>query len=665
MQIHTTKLLSLLIAILIMPLAGIAQDGKDYILANQYMQKGEYEKAYEIYQDLYQKDPKSEQLFEQTTRSLIQLKRYDEAIELCRNRLDNSIRQVQTRVRLGELFHLKGDTTRAFNNWNKALKQNTGDINIYITVARTMKERGAYDRSIDVYRSARKTFDKPTLFNREMANTYLQAGEYEQAIGEFLDVVQSNPDRVNQVQHTILRFDDEYLNDVAILELEERLENMQNDSRVYRSFNKLLLWVLMEQDLYRRAYDTAKDYEASTSTTTFSLFRLGSRFRSVEEFELAIKAYEYYASQSNHPLKARGLHRKADTYREWADYLANYNLETYSKRDSLYRQAYRSYGDLSQNSTDYENIGTIYRNQAELALDYLKDIEAAKEHFEKLNSLRTKDQNKAPLDYIDGRIKLFEGDFTRARVAFTRANKNAGSSGLAEEARYYLGLTDFYSGDFEYAKLQLKALERENTSYYANDAVKLRSWIQTGLQSDTTGKELKKFARGHYHFNRGEDLKGIARLDTLIDSNSNSALKSHAMQMMSSETASKYPVYVYQILNSFVQSGSAAPLRERLLWERSEIVYRVNKYPAMLAKTYRDTLTVEERFFKNLPEKEAYVQAMPLQLRSRIDVEQITIPQSIEEIKKLYRQLIVEYPQGYYASHARERLKELSQNQSS
>ena len=665
MRFNRLNIFLLLLGLMVLPLTGMAQGGRDYILANQYMHKGEYEKAYDIFKELYRKDRDSQQLFEQTTRSLIQLKRYDEAIELSQNRLQSSIQTVQTRVRLGELYHLKGDTTRAFEAWNQALSQNTGNVNTYITVARTMKERGAYDRSIGVYRKAREAFDNATLFTREMANTYLQAGQYENAIGEFLDLVQSDPDRVDQVQRTIVRFDDDYLNDVAILEIEERLENMPSNSRVYRSYNELLVWTLMEKELYRRAFETAKDYEAATSTTTFSVFRLGSRFRSVQEYGLAIKAYDYYVSQSQHPLTTRSLHQQGDTYREWADYLTNYNIATYAKRDSLYRRAYQTYDNLTQKYGEYQNLGTIYRNQAELALDYLKDLKAAKKHYDKLAATANTNQNEAPLDYIDGRIKLFEGDFTRARVAFTRANKKAESSGLAEEARYYLGLTDFYSDDFEYAKLQLRALERENTSYYANDALKLRSWIQTGLQSDSTGGELQQFAEAHYHFTRGEDMKAIARLDTLIDHNSNSALKSHAMQLMSAETASKYPVFVYQILNSFAQGGSAAPLRERLLWERSEIAYRVNKYPAMLAKAYGDTLTADERFFKNLSEKEAYIQSMPPQLRNRIDVEQITIPQSIEEIKKLYRQLIMEYPQGYYASHARGRLRELSKNQSS
>lgn len=67
----------------------------------------------------------------------------------------------------------------------------------------------------------------------------------------------------------------------------------------------------------------------------------------------------------------------------------------------------------------------------------------------------------AQADYLDGRIYLHDGAYTQARVSFTRANRKAGTGELAEKSRYFLALTDFYAGDFEFATIQLKTLGRK------------------------------------------------------------------------------------------------------------------------------------------------------------------------------------------------------------
>src|SRR5690606_5847661 len=96
--------------------------------------------------------------------------------------------------------------------------------------------------------------------------------------------------------------------------------------------------------------------------------------------------------------------------------------------------------------------------------------------------------------YLQGRIHIAKQEFPLARVSLTKANKLANIGELAEKTRYFLALTDFYAGDYEFAEIQLKALGRQNTSFYANDALELRLWLQEGNIGDSTFAELHAFA---------------------------------------------------------------------------------------------------------------------------------------------------------------------------
>src|SRR5690606_8697027 len=83
--------------------------------------------------------------------------------------------------------------------------------------------------------------------------------------------------------------------------------------------------------------------------------------------------------------------------------------------------------------------------------------------------------------YLEGRLALLDGDFGQARIAFTRVTRLQRTGDFIEQVRYFLGLTDFHAGDFEFATVQLRALERLTTGFHANDALRLRRWLALGV----------------------------------------------------------------------------------------------------------------------------------------------------------------------------------------
>lgn len=625
-----------------------AQDSNAYFLANQMLQSQNYERAYELFEKLHRQNPDNFLFLEKATESLINLKQYEQAIEITKEAKNRPYYPARAGIRLGEIYHISGDTAKAFDIWDEVRENNPDNMETYLSLARSMKDRKAFSRAIEIYKEASRLFSDASVLSGELANTYMQAGQYEASVREYLNLIKENPDRINYVQSTLLRFDDDYLYDIAILEIGDFLEELPSDHPAHRDLHQLELWLLLERELYERALATAKKYEESQSRVTFSLYSLGSKLFSDRQYELAEQAFRYYVDNDIGTAKYQSLEEIGAIYTEWANYLSDFNLSSAGKRDSLYRKAYQTLSVLEDEVPNYRNLDRVLIKQAELSLDYLHRPENAEQYLTKLEQ-RADSSNLAQRNYIQGRIYLYEKNYSRARIAFTKSTKQERLGELAEKSRYYLALTDFYAGDYEFAKIQLNALERQTTSYFANDAVQLRVWIQDGLQADSTGAMLEPFAKAIELFSKDEAGDAIKKLEPILAGSAFNPLSDEALLELSSHLTRQILPQTYALITRYLTAGGRySPLRERLMWEKARIADQVitNKNLSSLAENSvpeSDDKTTEEQFFKGISGEDT----------------NISLPSDAGQVITLYEEILLEYPQGFYASFARSRIEEL------
>ena len=615
-----------------------AQDSNDYFIANQMLQQQEYERAFEMFYKLHRQNPENFLFLDKATESLINLKQYEKAIEIIKKAENQPYYPAKAGIKLGEIYHVSGDTLQAFDTWNKVQSNNPQNLDIYLSLARAMRDRRAFNRAIETYKDAAELFSDATVLSSELANTYMNAGKYEESIREYLKLIKENPDRINYVQSTLLRFNDEYLYDIAILEIGDFLEELPVSHPGYRDLHQLELWLLLERELYERALATAKSFEESQPYTTYSLYGLGARLLSDRQFELAEKAYSYYVENDIESAKYQSMEEIGSVYIAWADYLSDFNLSGANKRDSLYANAYETLSNLEKQAPNYRNIDRVYITQAELALDHLHDPTDAENYLDKLQEMADS-SNLAQRNYIQGRIYLYEGNYSRARLSFTKSNKQVRLGDMAEKTRYYLALTDFYAGDYEFAKIQLNALERQTTSYFANDAVQLRVWIQDGLQADSTGAVLDPFAKAVEYFSQGSNDSALKVLETVFSESTFNPLSDEALLELSNHITKEIAPVVYRRIARFLNSaGHYSPLRERLMWEKARIADQVitdQNLSLLAGNTTESTDTLS------------------------VAAQGVSIPTDTGQVIALYEEILLEYPQGFYASFARTRIEEL------
>lgn len=646
--------LFVLVLMTIMPTDAVRaqSDSQNFTLANELLREGRYEEAYEIFNRLLAAHPRSYAVFDRTVTSLTHLKRYDEAIALTRERIARSPSEVNTQSRLGDIYYMAGRNNEAMEVWNRIIDRFPGNANAYQRVAEAMNQHRLYRDAIEIYEQAREELGDPSLFAFEIANNYLSMADFEAAMMEYLEILGQDESMQIRIQRQLLNYDEQQLYDMAILITEERLEELRTASATDLIYRDFLVWLNMESGRYRRALAAAHTLERYSNNERHTLFRIGMQLRSRQEFELAGEAFSHYLDLEQHPLQPQSYEELSRTYQDWAGYLIDHNLDFGGAADSLYRKAFETINRLTTRYPRYDRIIETLMIQAELALDHLKDPEQAREYHDRMSRAGQSDADQARTDFIEGRVLLFKGRFSMARVAFTRSNRLAGRGEIADKSRYYLGLGDFYNGDFSFSQMQLRSLERVNTSYYANNALQLRYMIQEAYDEEGENMPLHRYASARYRYDTGHHITAAEELLPILDEPWYTDLYSESLLLLSRILRTFHPGVAFRVIDR--QAGHPSMQQragERLLWERARL--------AEAAYIMQQQATGSTRPGGNLlpisPSDD-----VPLPLEELLE-EYLSEPVLLNHttVAGYYEELLKRYPFGYYADLSRRRIRAL------
>lgn len=621
------KLLLLLSALfLFLPVHATAQID-EYRQANLYFERQNFEEALPIFEQLYRENPRSLVFFNRYTESLIGLKKFDRAESAAREQIGKNRFDLQASLKLAEILHLKGNRDKALERWMKEAYANRSNVQAIYTIGNSLVNRMEYETATDVYRVAQDALNDDSLFLSEIANTQMRAGNFEESVRVYFQLIIETPEQMSLVQQRFLRMRDDELYSVAAIELEDILLDLDYSNQAYSSLYQLLSWLLIETEQYQRAFVVAKRFETDTSFPIYSLFSLGRQLRSSKAFELAAESFRFYTQESGETLRYRAMEELGNTFVQWAQYTDRNRSESLAKSDTLYSKAYNIFTTITENAPQNSNLERVYTSIIDLSLDHFKDSRLAKRWISELGDL-PKEKDTAYLRYAEGRRALFDGEHIIARQQLTRADKATEDSNLSEKSRYYLSLSDFYSGDYEFAQIQLKSLSRRYTSYYANNAIKLEMWINQGLRADSTGAVLDTIGHGLYNLELGNYDKSLRILEPVLVA-SQSSFADDLVVELTNELPEEYYKYLYELNERTLNNMAASPLRERLFWNK---------------------IVLSEYLLSNID-----IEFANIDLKITETIDEINIQR--EDLLKLYEDFLVQFPSGFYAPFIRERLR--------
>jgi tetratricopeptide (TPR) repeat protein len=487
--------------------SSFAQAGRDEVLAKSYFQQGEFDKAAELYQNLWEENNFAVQFYQPLYRSLQELKKWDELEKVVKKQIKKNEFTVQYVVDLGYAYQQIPDAVKAKEVFDKIIKDLKPNEQAVRVTANAFEGYRLYDYVIAVYDKGNKAVKDDSYFSLEMGNAYLNKNDVAAGVRNYLLAIETRPVVVQLVKNTI---QSSPAQEKVLGEMETQLYAKVQKSNNQEDYIDLLTWVYIQNKDFEGALMQMKALDRRKNENGYRVLEI-SRMAMTEGFYGdAINGYEYIVDKG----------RESSLYFTARIELLNCRKEKISKNIG-YTQA-----DLLGLKNDYlsfinENERGVRTAQsmkelADLMGFYLYDIEGAKKICEEVIALpgvpqRLKNECKLSL----GDFYLIVGDVWESTLLYGQVDKDEKDSPLGEEARFKNARLAYFKGDFEWAQTQLEALKGSTSELISNDAINLSVFIIDNLGLDTIEDPMQQYAMAELFLFQNQAERARGTLDTI------------------------------------------------------------------------------------------------------------------------------------------------------
>lgn len=510
----TTPVIRLLPALLLLSALGAgtavqAQPGTDEQLAAEYMRQGDYEKAILYYEKLYDRQPVN-LYYEQLLRAHVALKQFDEAEKLAKARMRKQGGDPQFLVDIGMVLKAGGDTAKANQEFNKALKNLKPDQGAIRTLANAFTRNNELSFALQAYEKGRKMLKSGADFFYETANLRASLGDVSGMTKDYLDLLQTNPAYLQAVQNGLGRFIDftakDERSDMLRTELLRRIQK-QPDNTV---FPDMLIWMYIQQKDLDGAFVQSRAMDKRFKEGGQRLMALGDMAVNNKDWGNAAKSYEYVVSLgADKPWYSAAKIGLVTAMDAQVKDLSDPQAEDLGKLKRLYENTLE---ELGHSAANVKLLGGL----ADLQAYYLNDAPGAVALLNEaigMPGLGRKQQAELKLQLGD--IHILQGNIWDASLLYSQVDLDFKQDVLGHEARMRNAKVSFYSSDFLWAKAQLDVLKASTSKLIANDAMELSLLITDNLGVDTVSESLGLYARSQLLTAQHQYDSALAVLDTI------------------------------------------------------------------------------------------------------------------------------------------------------
>ncbi len=174
--------------------------------AQRLEQEGQLTQAAEIYRALVDAQPANYLYYSNYVNLLFRQKNLPELERVITRFMQLNPLHENAAIDLGKLFYVRGDSTEAFREWQKAVVKFNHSVSFYRTLFNEMVGLRLYDEAERLIAAARAHYRQPDLLTMELANLQIARGKYSSAARELVLYARANPHYYNMIAGQILRF---------------------------------------------------------------------------------------------------------------------------------------------------------------------------------------------------------------------------------------------------------------------------------------------------------------------------------------------------------------------------------------------------------------------------------------------------------------------------
>jgi len=486
------------------------------LLANNYFEKGEYEKALTLFEKLQKQNPGRLDYMLKVVEANQQLERFEVAGQMLEDRINTRSFPPQLLVELGYNYTLQGKDSLATKWYDNAIKFIDDRPAYAYNIGDTFNKYSLLDEAATVYERAME-LDPRRDFNNQLGRIYGEQGKLEKMFTKYIDLMLSNPSYQSVAQRNFsLYITEDKENEGNILLRQLLLKRLQQNPEIL--YNELLSWLFIQQKEFKKAFTQEKAiYKREGEQDLGGIVDVALIAISEKEYEAAKEVVAFVIENSLTPeAKLQGN-----------QYLMKIALETatpeeFPKLEQEFESLLTEYGYGTNTyllQIDYNHFLAFKAGKKEKAITNLKQLATQK--------LSAYQEARVKMELSD--ILVFDEKFNQALIYYSQIQKKVKNDQLAQEARFKVARTSYFKGDFTWAQVQLDVLRKSASQLIANDAMELSLMIRDNSLEDSTQTALKKYARADLLALQNKDKEAIVLLDDILTNHKGEAIEDEAL----------------------------------------------------------------------------------------------------------------------------------------
>jgi tetratricopeptide (TPR) repeat protein len=484
-----------------------AQPDSEQLLAVQYYNKAEFDKAVVLFEKLYQKDPSSTTTYRYYLNCLMSLEDLVDAEKLVKKQIKRLPYDLTLQVDLGHIATVSGDAKKAARIFDDVIANLQSDKTTISQLATAFIAIGEFDRAEAVYEKGKRLL-RHYDFSYERALLAQRMGDRETMVARYLDYLAFDPSQSDRVRTAVTdAMDDEAFIKSLTTQLYQRIQANPDDV----IFTDMLAWLLIQKRDFAGALRQVKALDRRLREQGRRVHELATTLMNEKEYDVAAEAYTYIVEQGRNSafyfygreglLRAR-KRKITESY--------TYTQDDISKLKSDYEKFIDEFGfnkaQAAPTLRELAQLEAFYIHNTARAIELLKDLVATP-------GITTRFLNECKLDLGD--CYLLINDPWEATLLYSQVDLQMKDDPLGEEARYRNARWWYYQGDFLWSQSQLDVLKASTSELIANDALNLSVFITDNLGLDSTSVPMMMFARADLLIFQNKFAAAMHTLDSI------------------------------------------------------------------------------------------------------------------------------------------------------
>ena len=463
----------------------------DEQLARSFYNNKEYDKASDLYLKLYN-NYKSFHYFSQYVECLLFLENYDDAEKNLKAfiKKDNTTNKWKAQISLAYIYVKNNETEKADKYLKKLINDLPEDKSVFIQVATTLRARKLDEYAIALYDRGSSIDAMNYKFYMEKALAYNSMMNFEKSIENYLLQLEVDPDDYDVIKSRfsfMLQYD---INGsvVDVMRMAFLKKTQENPENVM--FAELLVWFSLQMKDYEIALNQEIALDRRFDDREFDIIYLARIARDNEQYDIAIKAYEYLVKKSNegayYPEAVVGL-----TEVQYVKSIAeNYDRDFYSAFEQ------RIAAECEELNVSDKTI-PILIIRSEILTFKLDETDKSIDLLNNVLEYNLSKYSKAKVKMALADVYLYKGEMWEATLLYSQVDKSMKEEPIGHEARFKNAQLRYYMGEFDWSLAVLNILKSATSKLIANDAMSLSLLITDNLEYDTIA--LKRLAKADYY----------------------------------------------------------------------------------------------------------------------------------------------------------------------